>query len=299
MGSGTYSVMRSSVREADYATLDRDTIFKNHSMTELMDPSNTIRECCDSDEHVNTVPIIIALDVTGSMGFVPEKFIKEEMTKMMASLYEAGLSDTQVLFLGIGDHEVDRSPLQVGQFEADDQLLDKWLKDIYLEGGGGANNGESYLLAWYYAARCTKIDSFNLRNEKGFLFTIGDEPNLESISVKDQERIFGPNINYEDVSSFELLKEAKEKYNVYHLHLSETGAGSILKVQDTWKQNLQENAIILDSYHNVASKISEIITSNTTRPLNLLANAKKAKEMLENMDNITETAGSFSSLSGS
>lgn len=74
------------------------------------------------------------------MGHVPEDFIKSGMTKMMAGLYGTGLVDAQVLFMGIGDHEVDQCPLQVGQFEADDQLMDKWLKDIYLESGGGGND---------------------------------------------------------------------------------------------------------------------------------------------------------------
>lgn len=262
MGGGTYSVMNSLSREAGYATMDTAEIFTRKSINNLMDPKNTIRECCDSEEHPNTIPIIIALDVTGSMGYVPDKFVREEMSKMLGSLYNSGLTESQILFLGIGDHECDRAPLQVGQFEADDQLMDKWLKDIYLEGGGGGNAGESYLLAWYYAARNTKIDSFDKRGKKGFLFTIGDEPNLTNIPERSQRNIFGENGVYEDITSNDILKEASEKYNVYHFNIGETRSGGSSRVQDSWKQNLQDNAIMLDSYKDVGNKIVEIIKAS-------------------------------------
>lgn len=259
MGSGSYSTERSFTRTAERKSVSREEIFTQRKITNMMDPKNTVRECCDSEEHPNTVPIIIGLDVTGSMGHVPDAFIREEMTKMMAGLYAAGLTSSQVLFMGIGDHQCDSAPLQVGQFEADDQLLDKWLKDIYLEGGGGGNDGESYLLAWFYGARCTKIDSFEKRGTKGFLFTIGDEHNLRSLSVRSQKAIFGENGVYNDISSDQLLKEVFEKYNVFHLNLSETRSGARPVVIDQWKQDMQENAINLDSYSEIADKIIGIV----------------------------------------
>ena len=278
MGHGDYSVHRSSLREVAYDSMERREIFTSTTIKNDMDPANTIRECCDSDQHPTTIPVIIAVDVTGSMGFIPEKFIKEEMTKMMGSLYASGMSDTQVLFLGIGDHEVDRYPLQVGQFEADDQLLDKWLKDIYLEGGGGGNDGESYLLAWYYGAKHTKLDSFINRGKKGFIFTIGDEKNLENFPEHSQRRIFGDNGSYKDMTSNEILKEAQEKYEVYHLNVCETYSGSTKEVQDHWKQNLKDHAIMLESYKNVASTISNIVLKGKTTPVILNEEKKEVKE---------------------
>ncbi len=264
MGSGGYSSTRSAGRTVMYASMDRGEIFTKKAITNLMNPKNTLRECCDSDEHPNSVPIIIGLDVTGSMGHVPEAFIREEMANMLEGLYAAGLTDSQVLFVGIGDHECDRSPLQTGQFEADDQLLDKWLKDIYLEGGGGGNDGESYLLAWYYAARHTKIDSFNKRQTKGFVFTIGDEHNLSTFPANAQKQIFGDNGVYEDVSADALLNEASKMYNVYHIHLTETRSGSRKVVADTWKQNLNDNALILDSYKDIAKTIINTVKENVS-----------------------------------
>ncbi len=262
MGGGTYSATNSTAREVRYSKMESKEIFTKRSIDNKMNPAGTMRECCDSVEHPETIPVIIALDVTGSMGMIPENFIKESMSKMMASLYKDGFKDSQVLFMGIGDHECDRSPLQVGQFEADDQKLDQWLKDIYLEGGGGGNDGESYLLAWYYAAFHTKIDSFDKRGKKGFLFTIGDEPTLKNLPKDAQERIFGVNGQYSDITADELLAKAEEKYNVYHIHVKETRNGSLLSVQDGWKQLLKNNAIMNPSYLNIPGIISDIISGS-------------------------------------
>ena len=42
--------------------------FKARKLNMALDPKNVIRECCDSDEHPETIPVILGLDVTGSMG---------------------------------------------------------------------------------------------------------------------------------------------------------------------------------------------------------------------------------------
>jgi len=263
MGGGTYSATSSIARETTYSTMAASDIFTKREIDIKMIPSGTIRECCDSEEHPETIPVIIALDVTGSMGMIPENFIKESMSKMMGSLYSDGFKDSQVLFIGIGDHECDRAPIQVGQFEADDQIMDKWLKNIYLEGGGGGNDGESYLLAWYYAAFHTKIDSFEKRGKKGFLVTVGDEPTLKTLPVEVQKEIFGENGQYTSMTSDEILKKAEEKYNVFHLHIKETRSGSMVHVQDGWKQLLKNNVIMVDSYKDIPGIISDLISVNS------------------------------------
>ena len=43
-------------------------LFVSTKLDPKLNPYNVTRECNDSEEHPNTVPVILALDVTGSMG---------------------------------------------------------------------------------------------------------------------------------------------------------------------------------------------------------------------------------------
>ena len=74
-----------------------------------------------------------------------------------------------VLFGAIGDanpHYGEVSPIQIGQFEGEAHLMDKWLTAIHLEGAGGPYGQESYEYAFYAAARHTSCDCFEKRGKK-------------------------------------------------------------------------------------------------------------------------------------
>jgi len=275
MGSGSYSKNSltgnydSSVREAkvmsflgpDYKSKSKEELFTQRNINNAMNPYGVkIRESRDSAEHPNSLAIILALDETGSMGSVPHHLVKEGFPDIMGNIIQKGEKDPQVLFLGIGDHECDEAPLQVSQFESSDELLDKWLIDLYLEGGGGSNYGESYLLAWYFAAYHTSIDCWEKRSRKGFLFTIGDEPSLKSVPASFLKKTMGDG-QYEDFSADYLLNRAREKYNVYHVHVKETGSGSRQQVMDDWKQLIQDHLIIAEKHTDIPGLISNTINS--------------------------------------
>jgi hypothetical protein len=280
MGSGSYSSIARNVRAttAGYFTGSTSEIFRSKNINSSMNPFGVrIRESRDSAEHPNSLAIIIALDETGSMGSVPHYLVKEGLPSIMDTIIKNGIADPQVLFLGIGDHECDNSPLQVGQFESSDELLDKWLTDIYLEGCGGGNDGESYLLAWYFAGYHTEIDCFEKRGEKGFLFTIGDEPVLPSVPKRVLEKLMGEG-QYSDFSATDLLVKASEKYNVYHIHIKETASGSRQRVIDGWKQLLHDNLIVAERKTDVSKIISDIVCKNTiNKPIKL---NKELEEMM-------------------
>lgn len=78
-----------------------------------------IRESRDSEEHPESLPVFIALDETGSMGSIPDKMIRDYLPKLMDSIIDSiGVKHPQILFMGVGDHECDYCPCQVGQFES-------------------------------------------------------------------------------------------------------------------------------------------------------------------------------------
>lgn len=261
MGMGSYSIDDRATRsiKMGYASKPASEIF-SHSLSNAMNPHGVmLRESRDSDEHPNTISIILALDVTGSMGSIPHFLVKEGLPHIMGKIIQRGIKDPQLLFLAVGDHECDNSPLQVGQFESSDELLDKWLTDVYLEGGGGGNAGESYLLAWYFAGFHTVLDSFEKRKQKGFLFTIGDEPTLTELPATALNKIMGKG-QHQNYHASVLLDKARERYHVYHLHIKETSAGSQQSTQDGWKQLMGDNLIMVDRYNEIAKIIPEIVS---------------------------------------
>jgi len=265
MGGGSYNhedrVAR-SVSEG-YHTKGVDEIFvqnRKREIHESMEPSKALlRESRDSEEHPNSVPIVIGLDVTGSMGHIPHQLIKDGLPDMVGNLVQKGVKSPAILFLGIGDHETDRAPLQVGQFESGDEELDLWLTRTWLEGRGGANEGESYHLAWYFAAKHTITDSYEKRGEKGFLFTIGDEPCLSTLPKRAVEEIMGTgsqeNFNVED-----LLKAAQEKFEVFHLQIMEGSNGHYSL--GYWEKLLGQRCIQVDDHTKVGTIIAETIASH-------------------------------------
>jgi hypothetical protein len=241
-----------------YATKTKDDIFAKTVSKDMSPVDLKVRESRDSDAHPESLAVIIALDETGSMGDIPENIIKNELGTLMNTIIDNGVPDPQILFLGIGDHISDRYPLQVGQFESGTDELDKWLKSIVIEGNGGGQVKESYLLAWLIGGRHTSIDCFEKRNTKGFLFTIGDERSWEGVSSAHLKKWLGYN-EASDVTDAQLLEEAQRLYNVYHIHVNEGSYCDDPRVLDYWKNLLGERLIILDDYHAICATIATLI----------------------------------------
>lgn len=291
MGNASYSTVSRSARykSSNMATKSRDEIFESREVTEDMDPEGVIvRESRDSEANPKALPVILGLDVTGSMGHIPENLVHNGLPRIMGNLIQKGLTDPALLFLAIGDHEVDRSPLQVGQFESGDEELDKWLTSVYLEGGGGGNMGESYLLAWYFAAYHTVTDHWEKRDKKGYLFTVGDEACLPELPSRAIKSIMGNN-EHGDLTKGGLLNEAQQRYNVFHIHVKETSQGRTQSNIDDWKQLMGDNLILLEDHTNLSDVIFEIVYTMEGGEDDIVApEASEATEPQEETDNDNE-----------
>lgn len=278
MGFGTYSITSSVARNATLSDFNATNaeIFKAKALNNAMNPHGiNFREARDNADHPDSMPIILALDVTGSMGSVPNFLVKNGLPKIMEKIFNGGEKDPQILFLAIGDHECDSSPLQVGQFESNDESLDKWLKDVYLEGGGGGNSGESYHLAWYFAGKHTKTDSFEKRNKKGILFTIGDEPTIDNLPKENINKIMGTS-HGENFSLDSILKSAQNMYDVYHIHVK-TMTGQKQETVEKWKKLLGQNLLIAEKAEDIADLISKTVLNHSDKKV---VTETKADEML-------------------
>jgi len=223
MGYGSYrssdwSKLKASAKITDSSSVSQ--IFKNRSMEERFNPKFIeMRESMDSEEHPNSTPVIIGLDTTGSMGYLSEEIAKNGLNETMLKIYATNpIEDPQLMFAAIGD-VTDRAPLQVTQFESDIRIAEQ-LFALWMEGNGG-DAPEDFELMWYFAAKHTRIDSFEKHGKKGFLFTIGDADVHEVLRGSNVAEIFKDEPrNY---SSKELLKMASEKYEVFHIHLNNSG----------------------------------------------------------------------------
>lgn len=241
-----------------YATKSADAIFSK-SMNSDMTPFNLgIRESRDSDAHPTSLAVMVWLDVTGSMGRIPHAIAQEKLGALMNTIIDNGVEHPQILFGAIGDHHSDRSPLQLGQFEAGTEELDKWLTSVFIEGNGGGQRRESYLFAWLVGGRHTSIDCFEKRNEKGFLITIGDEMSWDKLDVQTLKEIMGY-AETEEVTDVQLLEEAQRLYNVYHIHINEASYRNDSEILGYWKKMLGERLIILDDYNAVCETIATLI----------------------------------------
>lgn len=225
-------------------------VFSSRHMPQALDPSKIdIRESCDSEANPNSTPIVLALDVTGSMGFVAEKIAKDHLPEIMRGIYEQQpVTDPHLMFHGVGDVFNDDAPLQVSQFEAGATELIEQLRSLYLEGRGGGNNFESYDLPWYFCATKTKIDSYDKRGLRGFIFTMGDElPPQRPLTVTELTRVFGPGAQAFK-STEELLAEVEKRYQVFHLVIEEGNYARSRgdSVRGAWTELLGPNAIFVE-----------------------------------------------------
>ena len=261
MGYSNWSTDAFDHLRTERKTKTREQIFSSTSIKKDMNPKGVaFREARDSEAHPNSVPVFFAFDVTGSMDEIPVQFAKNLLGKLMDKIIQSGTPDPQILFGAIGDHISDQSPFQIGQFESGHVELDKWLTTIFLEKEGGPWGEESYSLAWLFAARHTKLDSFEKRGQKGYLITAGDERVHDTIDAANMKRIFGG--QGEDLTAKELLVEAQQLYHVYHIHIEHSNGARSESVIRPWRELLGQNLIVLDDYNKIADTVTSIIKAN-------------------------------------
>lgn len=217
MGYGNYSYEAHEDLVQSRVHQSREEVFQQRRVHPLMSPLGVgFRESRDSAEHPQSLPIVFALDVTGSMGQIPEMLARSQLPGFMKSLIEAGVRDPQVLFMFVGDAAHDHGPLQVGQFESTAQDMDRWLTWSWLEGGGGGNRCESYDLALYFAARHTQTDSLQKRGKRGYFFLTGDEDPYLKTSRQWVKELIGDDLP-EDLPLKQVCQELASQYHAFFL----------------------------------------------------------------------------------
>lgn len=235
--------------------------FRQVKLDQSLNPRNVVRECRDTEEHPNTIPVILALDVTGSMGSAATEVAKR-LNSIMTSLYES-VTDVEFLIMGIGDLYCDDAPIQASQFESDVRIAEQ-LDKIYFEGGGGGNMYESYSGAWYFGARHTDLDCWK-RGKKGIIITLGDEPLNPYLSKSGIANVFGDNVQ-DDVQTEDIYEEASKKFDIYHLVVDDSHTCYKWykdEIKKSWSKYLDGEHLLTVNLDTIAPTITDIVKQSS------------------------------------
>lgn len=270
MGSGFWDDAKYSVyTSTTYGMSAKDFSASNHSVQEIyksrglaneLNPYKVMRECRDSDEHPETYPVILALDVTGSMGGASVKVAKK-LNEIMTELYaDPSIKDIEFCIMGIGDLAYDDAPIQISQFESDIRIAEQ-LDKIYFEGGGGGNNYESYSAAWYMGLYHCDLDCWK-RNQKGLIITLGDELSNPHLPY-ELGRVTGDNCQAA-VETSKLLPEVLKKFNVYHVSVDDKESSYQFHrehwdLDEDWEKLLGKEHYKVATLNNLSNIIINII----------------------------------------
>lgn len=244
-------------------------LYRARRLESVLDPKNAMRECCDSDEHPNTVPVILALDVTGSMGTAASAIAKQ-LNDIMTGIYEK-VKDVEFMVMAIGDLSYDSAPIQASQFESDIRIAEQ-LEKVYFEAGGGGNQYESYTAAWYFGLYHTKLDCWN-RGKKGLIITMGDEMLNPYLPRQTLGRVTGDAVQ-SDIDTTNLYRDVLDKFEVYHIAVDDTRTSYWHhkdRIQKSWGQLLGDHLVIANC-NSLAGIIADIVAKHASQNASVAPN---------------------------
>lgn len=213
-------------------------------------------ESRDSTEHPQSNAILMCFDVTGSN--IDRARDAQKALPGLMTLVGKYLPDPQIAFAANDDiHYVGEAATQISDFESDNRV-DEHLRNIWLVGQGGGNDGESYDLLLYAAARKTVTDCFEKRGRKGYMFMYADEPFFQQVNGKEVERIFG-DADVGDIPIKKILEEVKERYHLFVIWPQ----GGYEHARAQYVRLLGEDAVVTLQHPNlICEMIGSIIGAN-------------------------------------
>jgi hypothetical protein len=231
-GSTTYSysaggaTKRKAAAERAKAHGPRTYERKSGPNEKIIDPRKTIRS-----ESAN--PLIIAVDVTGSMASWPfEIFDRLPLLYNTLAQYR---DDLEICFAAIGDAAVDRWPLQVTTF-ASGFDLEQLLASLYGEGGGG-DAPESYGLFAHWVNTHVEIPTLS---EPPFLIVFGDITMHPKVPSKQISHYLGDQSGRQ-VDAIAAWRQVSQSWNTWFLRRPTGKPGDRVDLQ--WGQAIGEQKI--------------------------------------------------------
>jgi hypothetical protein len=190
----------------------------------------------DPQKHISTQsgnPLIIAVDVTGSMASWPaEIFDRLPLLYNTLSQYR---EDLEVCFAAIGDAACDQWPLQVTTF-ASGFDLEQLLGSLYGEGGGG-DAPESYGLFAHWVNTHVEVPDLD---ETPFLIVFGDITMHPKVPKEQITHYLGDR-GSRNVDAIKAWQQASENWNTWFLRRPTGKPGDMVDQQ--WGKAIGEQKI--------------------------------------------------------
>jgi hypothetical protein len=231
-GKGTYryspggSTKRKAAAERAKALGPRTYKRRGGPNEKIIDPHKRVHT-----ESAN--PLIIAVDVTGSMASWPaEIFDRLPLLYNTLSQYR---EDLEICFAAIGDAACDQWPLQVTTF-ASGFDLEQLLGSLHGEGGGG-DAPESYGLFAHWVN--THVEIPNLQ-EPPFLIVFGDVTMHPKTPKGQIAHYLGDRVR-RDVDAIEAWKQVSQTWNTWFLRRPTGKPGD--QVDKQWGQAIGEQKV--------------------------------------------------------
>jgi hypothetical protein len=208
-------------------------------------------ESRDSDDHPLSNPVLVCFDVTGSNR---ERAVDaQKRLPNLMELLNKYLTDPQVAVAANDDYDyAGLNSIQISDFESDNRV-DDHIRNIYLVGLGGGNDGESYDLLLYAAARKVVLDSVEKRGKKGYMFLYADEPIFDHVKKSQVKAIFGDTLE-RDIPIAEIIEEARRNFNIFVVWPD----GGYLHAREKYVKLFGEDSVLTSQHPNL---LCELIAS--------------------------------------
>lgn len=208
-------------------------------------------ESRDSTEHPESNPVFVCFDVTGS-NYERAIDAQKRLPNLM-ELLNKYLTDPQVAVAANDDFTVvGNNAVQISDFESDNRV-DDHIRNIWLVNCGGGNDGESYDLLLYAAARKMVLDSVEKRGKKGYMFLYADEPIFKHVQKAEVKAIYGDTVE-KDIPISEVIEEARRNFNIFVIWPD----GGYLHAREQYVKLFGEEAVLTSQHPNL---LCELIAS--------------------------------------
>lgn len=214
-------------------------------------------EARDSADHPDSHPIFVAFDVTGS-NYERAVDAQKRLPNLMELLGKY-ITDPQVAIAANDDYVpminqrgTHAGCVQVSDFESDNRV-DDHIRNIWLTRNGGGNDGESYDLLLYIAAKKVVLDSVEKRGKKGYFFMYADEPIFDHVSKVQVEAVFGDTLE-KNIPIEEVIEEARRNFNIFVIWPE----GGYKHAKEQYIRLFGEESVLVSQHPNL---ICELIAS--------------------------------------